>query len=477
MTRRGRRAADLLAAGALACLALRLLLIVLAQPVLGYADNLDFLRDSACSGLWRAHDGASPFTAHWDGPVQRLVRTGEVFPELCLFSADHIFGWAIARLHPLGAAADLREVGGLKLAATLAASLVLLTRRMAPRSRAMVALALLLALGDTAVALYFNTLYADTALLAAAALALGFACATADRPGWGSVAGLAATLLVLGTVKAQGAMAAPVLGLPMALSLAGGRRPARAALVLLACLGGPLVFWAGNAGPPGSQAAQIARVNIWDTLGGAVLPAAADPEAALRRLGLPPACRAAIGVDFYAAARPAADAACPELARTSRLRLPLLFLTQPATFVRPLARAVDESRPAQLRLTPFADPADARHPPFVLLWASSLSTWLTWLPAALYTALLWAALVAGLLGWPWLAATALRGRAPGPPVTALALGAALCAVTLIGAVFGDGAVELNRHCAGLLVGLGFILAGALAASPVCDPRGSRLTAS
>jgi hypothetical protein len=453
---------------------LRMALVVLHDPVTGYANNLDFFRQSACVGLWENYTDRPRISQDLDGPVGDLVYDGTRLHDLCVHSSDNLFAWAAAHVHRKHAHVALQWVGAARMVAAWAVILLVLWQPVSALFRLMCAVTMSLVFGDIAVLTYFDTLYVDASglIFCTAVVALiSVMCARRRAPGWGFCCGFALCLVWLGAVKPQYAPLAAGLGLVAAGCMLGVWRDwARGCTLAAAALLAGLVFSALN---PTAKPVMMAmhKANNADSFLGALLPQASDLPAALADVGLPESCAAAVGAPSQFVQAKARQL-CPEVSDLSRLRFPILFLHQPGTLLRPLSVALWASRPSYLSFPHFERPSDEADWLFRLLRATSLSCWLAWLPWGLYRWLLVALCAAGIsLGPLWLGGVML-GR-PGwvrrhPAAGFLVLGGGVCFYALFSSVIGDGFSELARHTACLLVGVGFFAVGVVGAAAGAD---------
>lgn len=181
---------------------------------------------------------------------------------------------------------------------------------------------------------------------------------------------------------------------------------------------------------------------------------APDPDAALAALGLPPACKAFIGEDFYSRG-PQIKQSCPEVLRFSRARLLPLLASQPALLPRMLDMAISNARPLVLRLNHVEGGAASARAD--ALAASSASAWLDGLAPASWRLLAGGLAGLGLVLPPLCLAMAWRRAPRASPLTLapFAAAAGITAYFYASAVFGDGHVELQRHALGAVIGLYF----------------------
>jgi hypothetical protein len=428
----------------------RIASVVFAEPMVGFANQYDMHRTSACIGLWPEDVPIAQATPEAPRAIYRRFAPDRA---ACYASSQvAIAGLALM----LDATADalrggdpermsLRVVGATGLAVWAIAAL-LLAWSLWPRPALLLGhgIASLVLVADPVNTLYLNTLYTEFPAL----LALYFGAAVVVSL-WVSpedarlrLIALATCLLALGFSRVQHLALPFVLAGFAWLALWRARLPTRwPALGLLACC--TLVIAVQSLQQRGFEG--IARANIADTVLGAAMPAG-DPDVIAARLSLPPRCAALAYSTWYRQHGVDVFAECPELAEVSRLRLLIATLREPAVFARMLLRGLAMSQNARLGyLGERADGAyvavDSDDSP---LWASLASAQNAVSPRQF----LW--LSTGLLGvvamfW----AVLLRDRAAIAAMEAdsllIALGAHGFALTLLSSVFGDGYSEVARH--------------------------------
>jgi hypothetical protein len=457
---------NILSAALVLITVLRMGLFCGAVPIAGYANNLDFFRQSACIGVWQHYPGSPRIAAHLAGPVDDVEYDGHRDAYYCMRSSDNLFPWAVAHLFGKHAHFGLHDIGLAKAAVSAALVVFVVAQPVGAAARLAIALAFLLVFGDVATLAYFNTLYVDASGLIFTTVLVGLIAAVAGRrraPGWGVWSVVAACVVWLGTVKPQYAALAALLGLVASIGFfAFWRDRVRSAALAVIAVLTPVLFFALNDG-----AANIMRVvdgvDVTDTVLEAVLPHARDPAQALRLVGLSPACGQDIGQNSYTLTA-SLRAACPRIGDVSRLRLIPLFLVQPLTFFGPLADAAGRLKAGFIGLAHFERAGDETLWRFRVLDATSLSTWLGALPERLYTAVVWLVMGGFFVSAAWLGVrlrgTDLPERRRVVCDAALPLaGGLVCAYAVVSSVFGDGYIELLRHAACAFVGIAFFLAG------------------
>lgn len=433
--------------------------LVLWLPFIGFANSYDFLRQSACVGLWQSIEGVDKTLGNYQFPSRLLLFDGERRPALCMHSVDNLFPWLATLFSEPGSILSFRPVALLKLLVLWAAVAALLSQ--AGRLRLPLCAVFVLVFVDWAHLAYANTLYLEFSVLLACFVAVAAACcvlAADARPGKPLLAVLMGGLTWLALSKQQyGPLALVLAGLCAGVLWWRWRAVAAALLCVGLALGGVGAFALLN--PSSSELmGKIDQVNKTNTYLGAVLPAATDPLAALRQLGLPDTCRAAIGSTWYSAE---GSEPCPAVAQVSRARLFGLFVSQPRTLWYPLYRIALDVRPLYPDylgvVEPDAGPAAANK--WALARGVSFTTWLSSLPKGLYLGLLAAGMATG--GWAFISllSSYRRGALMQPEQRArrafMLLGVGVAWYGLFSSVFGDGYIEMAKHAVVFTLGVGF----------------------
>ncbi|GEM_PF-895889 len=456
-TTRAHRLFDALAWLAYGLAVLKMAVVVFARPVFGYANSYDFLRQSACTGLWQAVAGVHKYEASYRSTAPHLLYDGEKLPAFCLFSSDNLFPWLAGAFHDVGDTLDWAWIAWPKLL-LVAVPAALLLARMTPGLRLTGASAFLLIFGDPAYLGYVNTLYTDFSVIGAAvllALAVASRMARSGSPDRSTHVIALLALGWLGASKLQYAFLACLAGLLYAGWWAARRRGRLALAVALIGCSGPVAYLSIN-GLLNDQLQAFRQVNRIDTVFGAVLPAAPDPARALASLELSPSCQELIGKSWYVADGPR-QRPCEGLDAVGYRHLLGLFLDQPATFFQPLAEGLRQARPLYPTYLANRQGLDGFVPdPSWLARRTAASHYLAQVPEPLYLALfplslaLGGAAVLGLALW----SDRLGGNGRGAGAL-IGFGGLYAGYAMGSSVFGDGYIEVQKHTA--LYGVGLFL--------------------
>lgn len=440
--------------------ALALLLLVAVQaarllardPCVGVADNRDYWRVAQPAGIEveaqpRHRQGRFVICSY----PETAPRLGSLFSSAALLAwTARPLGWGLAI--PAGEF-DLRQVGLLYGALTLA----LLAAALALGLPAPRALLFAWVLADPGFLLFFNSLYADPALLLGL---LGVVCLLpltagtrrARRERFAIPALLVLCALLAGASKMQYSV---LPGLLLAACLAGllleRRRPDRSGLVFLgllavAAVAAPANFFWGS-GP------RFLDANAYDAVYSGIAQVAGDPDAALAELGIPAELRSRPAKNFFAGRIGHDDPALPYLRKLSRLRLAALYLRDPEArtetagkIARLLEKQETNPRGNYTREESGGGPRGYETPWQFAVWRGRI---FGGLPA--YTLGLFLAAVAGALIW-----RAARRRWTGEDTLALFLVLWVISQSAIG-VLGDGLATLEQHLLGARLGLDLLL--------------------
>ena len=431
---------------------LRVFAVVSATPLLGYANQFDMRRISACVGLWPDLPPAARLQAHPEAPIARYVR-GERRPDECYWSSELLFVAPVAATLAESETVDLRVIGAIK-----AVTLIVIAFALGAMLRRRPAVALVhgavfaLVLCDPIVTLWLNTLYTEfTAVLFAYAsvvllVAIGMRTTASDSPSSTQVAALAMSLIGLGLSRQQHLWLPTLLVFPLVISL--WARARRSALFLIAVAGAIAFAQAELIG----RHPTIAQANNADVVLGAILPASKDEALTAKRLGLPERCLRSVGATWYQPMGEALEATCPEALVMGRRSLAWLIATEPATLVRAVLRALPQLWDWQLGYLgsveglQYAGSDSVRAVGGVL--ASSIGPRIAEIPLTLFlqmlaasAAIFLASAVVCVVGYVSAAASSRNS----PLALTLYALTGIAWYAIVTSIFGDGYVEVARH--------------------------------
>jgi hypothetical protein len=444
----------------------RMALVVAHEPMLGYGDQADMQRITACLGIHPDVAAPARLLPHPEAPLPLYV-SGAVDEEPCSFGSELVIASVAFHAHRL-AVADakfpMKWVGATKvvLAALLLAIACILLSPF-PGAFLLHAVTAFAILGDPFTSLWMNTFYAEvpTFLGAYAIVAALAAISLGARPGALATTLLLAGILLLGLSKIQFfllPLALVALALPVLVP--AGRRLAVVALgvALVPCA----VFLA-----PGKKG--VLAPNRMDTYLGALAGSSDDPRGTLARLGLPGTCEPLVGATAFRRRGEDVAKICPEVQTLGMAAfLPLVF-QEPRTVALALARALAPGQNAFTGYLGFV--AGMPYGRFEQLPAWARSLWeplFMQLRARHYAVLVAFAACVGALSTLAYAGLALRRpRGAGFAMAFYVALLALCyAYALTTSVLGDGWADIGKHlgvgsmalAAGLVGGIGWWLA-------------------
>jgi len=439
---------------ALLCVALilagawRLYAIVGATPMLGYANQFDMARTSACVGLWPDLPAPARFEAHAQAPLSRYVRRDDPSDE-CYPSSELAFVAPAVMATPIGKPVNLRRVGVLKATMLLVLALIFTALlRDRPGWALLHAVLFAIVICDPLNTLWLNTLYTEFAALfflyssVVLLVLIGAREIPADPPERWLVTVFALSLAGLGLSRQQHLLLPLVLALPVLVSLWGPAR--RSAVALLAVTALIAVAQSGVI----ERNPKIAAANSANVVLGAILPASLEPALTAQRLGLPERCLQSLGATWYMSMGESLSKTCPEAYAVSRARQARLLFTEPLTLLRAGLRALPQLQDWRLGYMGAVEGrAFAGHEAVRAIGgagAFSVAPVVTSMAPAMFLFALSASLVLLLVSAiVALSALVLERRAP----LALALYAltATAWYAIATAVGGDGHVEVARH--------------------------------
>jgi hypothetical protein len=429
---------------------IKILAVVQNDPLIAYANNWDFARESACYGVWEHYpNGKDKTTFNFEGPVNPLIYDGDKRPEWCAHVADNAFIRLVLAFHTKGNTVDLRSVGLAKAVFLIGMGTWMLLILGSWRSRMIAIVSFAIAFGDIQYLAFLNTLYAEFSMLAGGFFSVvGLYVLLFDRRvSRASVAFCVVSLFFFGFAKAQYMPLAVGVGFVMAgVLLVKRKNIIEAGMIAVLAIVLPLTFSVSNRMAGGVMSA-ISVANIVDTVMVGVLPNTEDPVASMRKLGLPDHCEKGLGVSWYEPGV-ANNLPCPEVANMSRLKLLGLFLWDSSAFFRPMSLAVDRVRPLQLGYLPNAENLEVRSSLiYRFVKATSLSTYLDSLPTSVFAVLVLGCWVLGGLA----AIRSIRSEAAFFATT----GAVFMFYAVLSSVFGDGFMEISKHATAISLGMFF----------------------
>jgi hypothetical protein len=426
----------------------RMVAFVVHDPLLGFANQYDMIRTSACVGLYPdlpadKRDAATP-----EAPLERY-KLGPRAPEECRWSADALLAAAVvAKQRLFGNVAEsfpaLRQLGMLELAlAALAILIFAIAFWPYPLASFLHGLTVAAVLADPAVTLWFQTLYTEFPVLLGIYVVVAAIVAALLReslPRWLAILAAIGTLLTAGA-KLQ------FFGLPFALLLIAAPRlwaSSRRTLAILAAI----AIAAGAWQPLAPRSDVDTHANRANTYLGTILPASGNLPTTLSNLELPEKCAEVSGATWNAPRGADLRAACPEA-----LSLPA------AAFVRLTREDAQTLARAAVRVIPATGNPLLGHLGLVAreswgtldnepMWLRSAFGWIAaHLPAQWYLGLTLFAIACVIPALALWGVTLVRGaNADAHPYGAYLLMLQLVALySLATTIYGDGLSQSARH--------------------------------
>jgi hypothetical protein len=452
----------------------RIALVVAASPMLGYANQFDMGRTSACFGLWPDLPEPARYEAHPQAPIAHYVR-GEQRPAECYRSSELALVAAALAIAPRDGPVDLRIVGAVKGAALILVALGLhaaLKRR--PAWALVNAAVFAFVLADPITTLWLNTLYTEFGALLGAYASIGLLPALVVReppstpPRW-MMLGFACSLAVLGMSRQQHLLLPAVLALPVVISLwrtARGIALGLALWVLVIALAQAMI----------ARPATITAANNADVVLGAILPASRDQARTAARLGLPERCLQSSGASWYETMGESLAATCPEALAMPRRTLAAVAFAEPSTIVRAVLRGLPQLQDWRLGYLGSVEDRDFAGSDAVRAAAGpaaiSLAPMVTAMPRQAFALMLGASLALLIASAGATLLASVRGR-PAPFALVIYALTATAWYAILTSILGDGYVEIPRHAqlaAPCLAATLLIVAGALPAAVLTAGR-------
>lgn len=431
------------------------------SPLIGYANNYDFVRQSSCIGIWQSYQDKPKTSGNPEAPVNSLIYDGLKDNGSCLSSIDNIFPWIAKQFHEIGDRVDFREISFWKVSLLLSGFLFLLYTLTEKTNKLAVSLVFFLVFGDIANLLYVNTLYLEFSVIAGCFFALFLTILLILSKSKNITLFIFAIISViwLGFSKQQYMPLAVILGLICSVTLIMTWREKKFAIAFfLISIAIPFVYAQMNTDDGNMWGINFA--NKTDTFLGAVLPEATNKESALSILGLPRECSRGIGKNWYSP-EVQQNHPCPEVQKLSRAKLIKLFISDPSIFIETIHKATIGILPFYPSYLGHLENAmDSNSERYLLLKKSSLSYALAKMTKDVFYAFVVSSI---FLGLPLLilgAALKTIDSCNRLFLMMIGLGSFVILYSISSSVFGDGYHELQKHAVGVLIGIAFQVSGA-----------------
>ena len=440
----------------------RMAAFVAHDPLLGFANQYDMIRTSACVGLYPDLPADKRDEATPEAPLERY-KLGARNAQECRWGSEALLAaLVVAKQRISGNTADafnaLRQLGVLEVGLTALAMLALAIAFWPyPLAAFLHGVTLAAVFCDPAVTLWFQTLYTEYPVLVGTYVVIAALVAALLRealPGWLTV------MAALGMVLAAGAKL-QFFALPFVLLVVAAPRlwaSSRRSLAVLAAVAIAAGVWQ----PLTPRSDVDTHANRANAYLGTILPASTNMPTTLSNLELPGKCAEVSGATWNAPRGADLNAACPEA-----LQLP------PGAFVRLTREDAETLERAAVRVIPATENLLLGHLGLVAgeswgtlanepVWLRSAFGWIAaYLPAQWYLGLTLFAIACAIPAFAFWGATLARG----PNADAHPYGAYLSMLQLVAlysfvtTIYGEGLSQSARHGApGVIAYAAFALA-------------------
>ncbi len=424
----------------------RAALLVAHDPLVGYGNQYDMIRTSACLGVFPDLPEPARYQPHPEAPIPDY-RVQDVRRDLCYPSTEVAIVAATGSIsRAAGAGKDifkLQWAGFAKLAIFALTALVLAWAfHPHPAAALFHGVIVFVLLCDPVVTLWYNTFYTEFGAIWSlyAAIASITALAITERGAIPLTVLLLASLAGLAFSREQLALLAPVIVIASWPWLWQ-----RSPHLTVAAFGVALVAATVNYELV-PRPSDIQQANRMDAYLGLLVPAANDPKAAMKALELPDHCEPLVGAGFTQQRGEPVETTCPEVLKLSSVAFLRVGRAEPAALGRAVARVLPGTQEVVPRLGTLAG---AKWEPVNRLpwWLASPLHALVWrLPMTAYAVMLIAVMLAAPLGllaaFGW--ARPSRTQHGAEILLAMLLGG-VTLYTLVTTIFGDGFSEASRH--------------------------------
>lgn len=425
----------------------RAALLVAHDPLVGYGNQYDMIRTSACLGLFPDLPDPARYQPHPEAPIPDY-KVQDVRRDLCYPSTEVAIVTAtvsIARAAGLGKEIfKLQWVGFAKLALFAITALALAWAfHPHPAAALFHGVIVFVLLCDPVVTLWYNTFYTEFGAIWSlyAAIAAIAALAITERGAIPLTVMLVAALAGLAFSREQLALLPPAIAL-VSWPWLWQRSPH----LTVAAFGVALVAATVNFELV-PRPAEVKQADRADAYLGVVLPAVSDRKAAMKLLELPEQCEPLVGASWSRQRGDSISTACPEALKLSSVDFLLVGRLEPAALGRVAARvlpATQEIAPANVGTLAGGKDVPVNGLPW---WLASPVHAMVWrLPLSVYVSMVIAAALAapvallGAFGW----ARPSRTQHGVQLLLAMLFGG-IVIYAFVTTAFGDGLHEASRH--------------------------------
>ena len=311
---------------------------------IGYANNYDFVRHSSCIGLWSYIPDHPKKTGHASSPSAQLLYDGDISKDSCLRSSDNVSSYILTRFLSVGDIVSFINLSSIKLFSLLFLAFIAI---LTSKSKIIPSIFLFSILSEGIYLAYANTLYGEFSVISAFTLIIicsyNLIHENNSKHAKLQIAILIIGIIWLGLSKQQWSyLTLLLLCITSWLIYHRTLFKKSAFIFLFLSLVSIFTFQLMNKHNFKNETS-INSANKINTFFFAVLPEATDKNKALKTLDLPEHCSSDIGVSWYHPEQNALNN-CPEIQKTSRIKLLKLFTQDSATFFIPIKKFTEEMK-------------------------------------------------------------------------------------------------------------------------------------
>lgn len=317
--------------------------LLLVKPLIGWQNNWDFIRLSSCSGIWQSADGQALRTA-WPVPTSQFLYNEETAVNFCQPSSDLLFTNILKIFVNPGTYIDISALGFIRLLFLFVALAALFFLSRERNFKLTIVISTFLTICSYPYVAYLNSMYADSTALSFALLSVLCLLLFLTEPHSRKTSLIWLMFLTIGLGLSK------VQYLPLAISIlvitvlfAAVFKSKFSIFVSLTSI--IMLLTLSNMTTTARNMTDATNTaNRADTILGAVLPEVANPDAALVKLGLPSACKEAIGSDWYTPGFQDTNP-CPEISLVTSTAILKLVPSEPLALFNVFSNGVKLSQP------------------------------------------------------------------------------------------------------------------------------------
>lgn len=317
--------------------------LLLVKPLIGWQNNWDFIRLSSCNGIWQAADGQALRTA-WPVPTSQFLYNEETAVNFCQPSSDLLFTNILKIFVNPGTYIDISALGFIRLLFLFVALAALFFLSRQRNFKLTIVISTFLTICSYPYIAYLNSMYADSTALSFAFLSVLCLLLFLTEPHSRKTSLIWLMFLTIGLGLSK------VQYLPMAISilvitvLAAVYFKSKFSLFVALTTMIMLLTLSNMTTTARNMTDATNTANRADTILGAVLPEVINPDAALEKLGLPLACKVAIGSDWYTPGFQDTNP-CPDISLVTSTAILKLVPNEPLALLNVFNNGVKLSQP------------------------------------------------------------------------------------------------------------------------------------